>query len=243
MKPLFLLPLLYLLLSPGPVIEKNKWNDFEGTVGEAPIQLSLFLLPDNEVKGNYCYKKLENRIQLKGKVFGDSVLLTEYLGTLVNGTFAGKFSGGSDTFEGTWMDKTAAKKLPFRVKLTSITSGTASKRYDLGGTDAAVEAFVKRMRTSIMKDNKEWVAAHVQYPIKVKTVDGKNLLVKNDTQLIKEFDRIFHQEFKESLKKVCACNMFSNYEGVMIGNGLIWIANSAETVDRKIQYVIISINN
>ena len=45
--------------------DSNKWIDFEGTLGNAKIQLSLYRLDNGELKGNYCYKKHESKIQTK----------------------------------------------------------------------------------------------------------------------------------------------------------------------------------
>jgi hypothetical protein len=44
--------------------DTNKWTDFEGTLGKANIQLSLYRFDNGQLKGNYCYKKYESKIGL-----------------------------------------------------------------------------------------------------------------------------------------------------------------------------------
>lgn len=226
-------------------LDLNKWNDFTGMLGNSEALISIFALPNNELKGNYCYKKYDTRITLKGKISGDVIELTEYVAGQPNGTFTGKlFTNDADRFEGTWTDKTGTKKLDFGFTLSAITTGTFAKRYEnMIGSDAAVEGFVKRFKTTLNRGNKEWVADHIQYPIKTKDVSGKPVMIKSRAQMLKEFDKIFYPAFIEQIKHLCACNMFSNYEGVMLGNGQLWFANSPESTDKKFDFVIITINN
>src|ERR1700749_2697746 len=66
-------------------LDTNKWNDFSGLVGKKEIRLSLFPFPDGTLKGNYCYKKYETKIQLTGTIKGDRIELTELLNGKTNG--------------------------------------------------------------------------------------------------------------------------------------------------------------
>ena len=59
--------------------DTNKWTDFEGTLGKANIQLSLYRFDNGQLKGNYCYKKHESKIQLTGQITGDKIVITEFL--------------------------------------------------------------------------------------------------------------------------------------------------------------------
>lgn len=227
-------------------LDKNWWYDFEGKLGNTEIKLSIYLLDSEHLKGNYCYTKYETKIQLVGQVIDDKIELTEFLNERPNGYFIGKkFTNNLDRFEGMWTDSSKTKTISF--KTTLVSAGYANffeNRYsDLYGTDDDVEKFMKHVKISIVKNDKEWVANHVSYPIKTKLYKGTVITIKNKRQLIENFDKIFHQEFKDKIKSFCVCNLFNNYHGVMLGNGQIWINNKQNSTDEKFDYNITAINN
>lgn len=226
-------------------IETNTWTDFEGTLGKGRIQLSLYRLNNGQLKGNYCYKKYESKIQLTGQITGEKIVITEFLNGKPNGRFEGKvFTNKLDKFEGTWTDNSNTKSIEFKLTLKSTSVSDLSHRYsDFYGTDDDVEKFMKYVKTSILNGDKEWIANHINYPLKTTLFKDKAITIKNKKQLIDNFDQIFHQEFKDKIKSLCVCNMFNNYQGVMLGNGQIWINNRPNSTDNKFDYTIAAINN
>ena len=225
--------------------DTNKWTDFEGTLGKANIQLSLYRFDNGQLKGNYCYKKHESKIQLTGQITGDKIVITEFLNGKPNGRFEGKvFTDNLDRFEGTWTDSSNTKSMELKLTLQSICGGEYDHRYsDFYGSDDDVEKFMKHVKTSILNSDKEWIANHVSYPIKTTLYKDKVITIKNKKQLIENFDQIFHQEFKDKIKSFCVCNMFNNYQGVMLGNGEIWINNKLNSTEDKFDCNITAINN
>ena len=216
--------------------DKKYWYDFDGKLGGMEIQLSIYI-PDkgNVLKGNYCYKKYENKIQLEGVVKDNKIELTEFLNDKPNGYFKGTFfTDDRDRFEGTWTDASKTKQLEFKMTLQSSThSDSPDKHYDFWGTDKDIENFMKKVKQSIAEGNKEWIANHISYSLKT-TINGKKAItIKNKQQFIDNFEQIFYPAYKEKIKKLCVCNMFYNMNGIMLGNGEIWI-------DGK---MIIAINN
>ncbi len=244
-----LLPtLLFILLAiTGHALnfETGKWYDFEGTLGKTNIRLSLFLTGKGELKGNYCYTKYERKIQLSGTIDGNTIALVELAGEQVKAYMKGIVaSDDSDHFDGSWTDSTGLKSFPVRLKLQAICGGTLENRYsDSFFTKADdVESFMKTAKGSILRGDKNWIANHTSYPLKT-TLDGKTpITIKNAKQLVTNFDRIFHAEFKNSIKSLCSCNLFTNYQGAMLGNGQIWI-NVIGSPLGKFAHRITAINN
>jgi len=225
--------------------DKKRWYDFEGNLDGVAIQLSIYIPENgNVLKGNYCYKKYETRIQLVGQLKDDQIELTEFIDNKPNGHFIGRvFTDDKDRFEGTWTDSWGTKQLKFQMTLaSSCYSDSWKQRYSgFSGTDEEVENFMKKVKLSIAKGDKEWVANHIRYPLTT-TINGqKKIKVTNKQQLINNFEQIFYPEYKEKLKKTCVCNMFTNDKGVMLGDGEIWIGNNL--ADKKNSYQIIAINN
>ncbi len=225
--------------------ETGKWYDFEGTLGKTDIRLSLFLTDKGQLKGNYCYTKYERKIQLSGTVDGNTVVLTELADEKVKAYMKGTLtSDDTDHFDGTWTDNTGLKSLPIRLNLQAICGGTSENRYsDFFFTNADdIEGFMKTVKGAILRGDKNWVANNTLYPLKT-TLDGKTpITIKTAKQLVANFDRIFHAEFKNSIKSLCSCNLFTNYQGAMLGNGQIWINVTGSPVG-KFAHRITAINN
>lgn len=225
---------------------KNKWNDFQGKLGKSNIQLSLFLFPDGEIKGNYCYAKYGTKIQLHGQLSGNRIELAEFSGERPNAFFSGKvFTDSLDKFEGTWTDSAGISSQEFRLSLTSVCGGTYEHRYEgLHGTDDDVEHFMQKAVSSILSDDREWVADHISYPVRVSLgKNNKTITVKHRKQLLNYYDRIFHPDFKAEIRLFCISNLFVNYQGVMLGNGQLWIHNMPGASESGQKYRIIAVNN
>lgn len=225
--------------------ETNKWNDFEGTMGSANIQLSLYRFENGQIKGNYYYKKYGTKIYLSGKIVDNKIELTEFLDGKPNGTFKGTvFSDKKDRFEGTWAKNSSSQPVEFKLTLISICGGTYEHRYSsIQSTDETVDFFMLQVKNAILKGDKNWIANHTKYPIKVKLSQIKLDIIKTKQQLIENFDQIFSPEYKEKLTPLRTYNLFNNYQGVMLGNGQIWMNNTPKSTDNNPEYQIITINN
>ena len=136
--------------------DTNKWIDFEGTLGKVSIQLSLYRFDNGELKGNYCYKKHESKIQLTGQITGDKIVITEFLNDKSNGRFEGKFfTDNLNRFEGTWTDSSNTKSVEFKLTRESICGSEYDHRYsDFYGSDDDVEKFMKHVKASILNGDK-----------------------------------------------------------------------------------------
>lgn len=227
-------------------LEAGKWYDFEGLIGKAKVQLSLFLLNNGQLKGNYCYHKYERKIELSGNVIGDQIVLAEHT---PDGTMAhmkgGLVSDSTDHFDGIWEDMEGIKWFPFQLTLRSISGSSYLNRYSgfLYGSDQDVEDFMKRIKSAILKGDKNWIARHLHYPIRVSLNGQEDITLKNKEQLMANFDAVFYPEFKEQIKRFCSCNLFVNYQGAMLGNGQIWINQTPKSTIEKYSYRITAINN
>ena len=225
-------------------LEIGQWSNFEGTLGKTGIQLALFRFENDEVKGTYCYKKYETHIMLSGKISGNKIELTESSIGKTTGYFSGTlFTDEVDRFEGTWKDPSKTKSIAFKLTLTGVKGSSYENRYnDVMGSNEEVEAFMKKTKAAIAGSDREWLANHIFFPLNC-NVNGKLTQIKGSKQFIEKFDLIFTDSFKQQVAKGCTCNMFSNYRGVMLGNGEIWISNTAESTEKKPGFIILSVNN
>lgn len=91
----------------------------------------------------------------------------------------------------------------------------------------------------VSNDEKEKLAEYVAYPINV-SINGTKTAIKNETEFVKNYDKILTEEVKKVFLSQMLDNIFVNYQGVMIGNGEIWIN---QIVGTKHLYSIYAINN
>lgn len=238
---LFILIILSISWAQALEIESNRWVDFTGKLGNSDVQLSIYRFSNGTLKGNYCYKKFEKKIPLSGKINGDKIELTEMINGKVNGVITGKvFTNDKDRFEGTWTSSDKIKSYNLKLTLGSIVSGSYSHRYRSTTTDSEVEGFMKNVKNAILKNDRQWVISHIKYPINV-TLNQKRRAIKNQNQMSVNFSQIFHADFKKKIKEECICNMFTNYQGIMLGDGQIWIEYFK--VKSKGQLLIKALNN
>jgi hypothetical protein len=207
---------------------ENTCYDYEGTLDEAPIQLSICMGENPDyLTGSYCYKSEDfNKIRLSGEFKGDQIELTEFLDNEPAGYFKGQlFTDNTDRFEGIWTNVPGTRQLKFKLTVkSSVGYNSPYQRYsDFSASDKDVEKFMRKVKLSIAESDKEWIANNIRYPLNTTLNGQEKITIKNKQQLIDNFEQIFYPAYKEEIQKHCVCNMFYNSQGIMLGNGEIWI--------------------
>lgn len=64
----------------------------------------------------------------------------------------------------------------------------------------------------------EWVS----YPIKV-TADGEEMSISTPEQFVEHYDNIVTDEIRTAVEEQAWADLFVNYQGVMFGNGQVWL--------------------
>lgn len=210
-------------LSATAQLSPNQWSDYKGLMSKTNISMSLYLGDNGKVTGTYCYAKYDKRIALTGNSNGRAINLFEMQDGKQTATFKGNLlTDSTDHFQGTWSD--GKTTMPFDVHLSSISSGSPTKRYnDTEQTDAQVEAYMKKVKTAILNNNKEWLSTQVSYPYKIYTPDGKTKTLKNKQEFISNYKLVVNESLKKRIADICTCHLFMNFRGVMLGNGEVWI--------------------
>jgi hypothetical protein len=99
-------------------------------------------------------------------------------------------------------------------------------------TDAAVQSSLgdhKAYRTAfdaiqkaVADGDKAGFAAWVNYPIGVKA-DGRDVTITDAAAFEKDYDLIVTDEIKNAITTQKWADLFVNYQGIMFGNGQVWI--------------------
>lgn len=223
------------------------YHDYEGIIGNnMSIKMSVYQL-GKDIVGSYFYDSQRKEIKLKGKAGEKEIVLYEYD---ENGKNTGIFKGTMNTVDkivGTWISADNKKSYPFTLSLESIITGAQyGKRYALPvGTesDQDVENFVSEIQNYVVNDNRKQLAEQVSYPIKVK-VNNKVTQIENEDDFIKNYNKIFNENFKKVISNAYTKYMFVNYQGIMFGTNSnnIWISEVTPTGENS-KLMIIGINN
>ena len=218
-KLLFVLMVLFATLCKAQTIQKG-WNTFEGSIGKSDIVVNIYCDSIGNLSGDYCYKKYEIRIAIKGKRNGDIFFLDEFIDNKINAKFNGRINEEDNTLSGKWSSKTHSDST-FSLKLASWTGGNLENRYAFG-TNEEIESFLKKIKTAFVNEDKIWISKNIKYPINV-TILKKKVKIKTAKDFISKYSKIVNEKYKNDIKNSCICDIFSNWRGAMIANGLVWI--------------------
>lgn len=223
------------------------YHDYEGIIGNnTSIHMSVYPL-EKDMVGSYFYDSQRKEIKLKGKAGAKEIILYEYDEAGKNtGIFKGTMNT-VDKIEGTWISADNKRSYPFTLSLKSIITGVEyGRRYAVAvGTesDQDVENFVSKIQSYVVNDNKKQLAEQVTYPITVK-INNKLTEIQNEYDFIKNYDKIFHADYKQVISNASTKYMFVNWKGIMFGTSLnnIWINEGTPASDNS-KLMITAINN
>lgn len=93
-----------------------------------------------------------------------------------------------------------------------------------------LKLFIKKLQVLSSADDKNELAKHIRYPL-------PNKKANTPKDFVAQYNKLFNQRVKNSLASVNFNQIFRNYQGVMIGNGQLWIKQFGK------DFKIITINN
>lgn len=242
--------ILFLMIGYGPfgawsfTFETNQWYNFAGKLKGKIMYLALFQTNDGVVKGNYSDCDGNSKVILSGKLIGNQVKLNGYLkGKIIEVFDLKNISDSTDRLQGTFVSN-GKERFNVSFRLESIGSGNLEHKYaDFYGVDDDVEQFMADIKSAVKEGNKTWLAKHVLYPIVVNIGSNKKQTIKNQAQFIQQYNKIINPVYKKKIMASCPCNLFANNNGVMLGDGEIWINQKPESTEQSYDFVIIAINN
>jgi hypothetical protein len=100
--------------------------------------------------------------------------------------------------------------------------GSIPTTWEVAGIEdvKGLKLFLKQAQQWVMSNNKEQLAAAVQYPINN---------IKNKEEMIAAYDQYFTKEVKLSFAMINFNQIFRTYKGVMLADGLVWIQAVGDT--------------
>ena len=235
MKKYFIIFILSSISSFSQTLYKG-WNTLSGKIENYSITISIFNDENGNLSGNYCYKNKEQRISIRGTKKDTIINLEEIIDNKINAVFNGIINEKQNSISGKWINSSNQKELNFEIKLLSQSGINFINRYNLGTSNEEVENFIKKVKSSILNEDKSWISNNIKYPISV-NINSKKIKIKSSKDFLRNYSKIINDKFKIKIKKSCSCDIFSNWQGAMFADGLVWINDIDDTLK------IISINN
>lgn len=206
-----------------------RWvNVYEGTLGLNNIAISVALKFDQgNITGLYSYRNSTSDLNIKGKLLenGNKIELE-----VINeqGVTTEKFTGdfpklNCKVITGKWLELATQRTYDFYLNSSHAMAGQLSNLYGyVGVTDAEIiHKAVTKLKSSIKIDDRNALASLIDYPISV-NIDGERKRISNKSGLLKVYDQIFTSEYKKKILDAFSRNLFSRYNGVMLGSGEVW---------------------
>ncbi|MCP5266881.1 MAG: hypothetical protein H6934_12265 [Burkholderiaceae bacterium] len=234
---LLLLPAgLALAASETPArLNRGAWSDFYGTLGERPVVVSLFPRESGELVGSYLFTDTETseKIALVGMRGADGTVVLSHDssgGTVADFQGSLMMSDGDPRLRGHFTYAGTDGRFALDAVLRSMSFGVeADRRYNVvHADDAALEAYVGRLKAAILAGDRAWVADQLAFPASV-SVGRKRAKVASRKAFVEAwFDRIFHPQALRSLRSARTVNLPVSNGGIMFNNGMIWIFSTQQ---------------
>ncbi len=109
----------------------------------------------------------------------------------------------------------------------------------MSATDA--KNFLASLQKNLKDNAINAIAAEVNYPLRMNG-NGSTTMIKNNKDFVKNFTTIFTDNVRNAVLQQDPNKLFANYQGVMIGNGQVWIANYAKP-NYNAKILIKTVNN
>jgi hypothetical protein len=106
------------------------------------------------------------------------------------------------------------------------------------GNHARYQTTIDAFQQSVAAGQKEDVAAFVRYPIRV-SVNGKTATINSADAFIKSYDAIMTPGIVGAIKAQKYEDLFVNSQGVMFGNGQVWLDGIC--LDRKCRQSVVMV--
>src|SRR5271170_1867974 len=134
------------------------------------------------------------------------------------------------------------------IKLTAISvlfacafvrCAVAADMHPITGAD---KKFLAEIVEALQSKDSAWIAGHMLYPVSVVVSNRANIVKSKE-----EFAYILSRELTDSVRaKIAAAAegpLFKNWQGVMVGDGILWFSEYKHEGDKSWTYGIFAIGN
>lgn len=210
------------------VLTDNVNSVFIGQIGTQNVLMSMYR-NGQQLTASYITQNDDNReITLHGTIQTNTAsfhLYSEDNEIIFKGSIIPNTEKG-DLIEGTYTSPENLTGVPFSLALSYSIDPSIKARYSnvTSSSTTEVEAFAKKIKKYIIEDNKSDLANLIDYPINV-TINDVKVRIHSGKEFEQNYNNIINPDFKERVSKAYTRYLYSNYMGIMLGNGEIWFGD------------------
>lgn len=244
--------LLFIFLSTGYSQEGGTFYDYLGNIGDSAVGFS-FIGPSDysdsligkPLNGTYFFthqlkdyeftgfSRMDRSIHLFQRDRNGNVV-AHFSGVFTETDPKGKMQGptGDAIITGRWYLAKDTVGLPVYLQMEDIVNRSPNGQRYAGigaANDSVFEAKVRYFRNAVLDGHKIAVSKCIDYPI-VANVNGKAVKIRTASALLRDYDKIFHPKFIKAIRSTVPHDMFNNYNGAMLGDGIVWFWGSGKVI-------------
>lgn len=225
--------------------DKTFWADFKGTIDNREIRLSVYRSDDDKLYGNYRMISDETKLFTISGYEKDCVYYLDVVNASkeVTAKFKIKYSNveKKDVYKGSFTGSDN-KEMAVQLQMESMVGGNLTTRYlELFGTTNEVDSFATNIKRAIMRNDKNWLAAHCKYPLQVYAGSHKPVIIKSEAAFLASYSKYFTPAYRARFSKMHCYNMMCTHIGALMGMGEIVINHTENSTEENYAYCIGSI--
>lgn len=224
------------------LFEENWYVGLEGTKGNQDLRIELILTDNDRLIGKSCPSSSEDIISYSGQLNDQKISLDvqNHKGVIGRYTLLPDIRDNFvEGYVGQYVDKATQDTKSVKLRYKTGFYGTPEKRYlDFLGSDKDLERFAKKVITSFQLGEKQWLSENISVPMLAYVQDGRTLEINSPKEFIEKFEVIATEVLLANLSSSPTCNFWVNHNGVMLGNGEVWIWEDSKSTNEKPTFVI-----
>src|SRR5215510_5806201 len=192
---------------------------FEGSLGNSRIGLTLVLDGGKITSGHYFYQKFLQDIPITGSIQGSEISLTEPEGGTFLLRFVGNGSEGNQPLgwdnsigmKGTWTRGDRSRSYAVSLHLTTILNGADGRRryeYVTRESDGAFEKRVQSFWRAVLERDKDTAVRFISYPLRVNLPNRTHKKLRTSTEVLAAWDKLFTPAMIAKLQQDLPHDMF-----------------------------------
>ena len=130
---------------------------------------------------------------------------------------------------GTWELLATGETREFYLHSTHSRSIYLDNTYLSVENDAVIEKRVQEFLAAVAQNNAEAAATHIHYPVHG-YIDGNRVPIPDAAFFVANFEALFPNACQKTLATTVPHNMFTNWQGIMLGQGILWFNGEAQVI-------------
>ena len=238
-------------------IFKDEWYvTLTGTQGDAYQSLTLIKTDDSIIMGKSCPAANPSPISYRGTLEGLNLVLEARSADELIGVYilSPKLSITSakrkarnpnlkesyvEGYSGVYIDLKLGETKDVDLTSSGGSYGRPEKQYiDFRGSDLTLETFARRVISSFLSGDRQWLSQNIDYPASMAISKDKSIKINSPNEFLENYEKIATDTLLAQMPNWPTCNFWTNHVGLSLGGGRIWLWRADDATDENPAYGI-----